>query len=185
MLSDEELKSIQCDKNKITSIVLPKDSKLEDLKCDENPITFLDLTGQKELKSLSCPNMPIKTLDLTNQTKLDYLNVSDCRLTSLILPDCEMQGQYCAGLGAFLKQNYVDFKELTIFSDFDMERVQTMQLKKNGEEPVDVSMEALEQDDFRIENLDLGDEIAYKYNCAVDPSKDTKNVEFTVHVISS
>lgn len=182
MLSDEELKSIQCDKNKITSIVLPKDSKLEDLKCDENPITFLDLTGQKELKSLSCPNMPIKTLDLTNQTKLDYLNVSDCRLTSLILPDCEMQGQYCAGLGAFLKQNYVDFKELTIFPDFDMERVQTMQLKKNGEEPVDVSMEALEQDDFRIENLDLGDEIAYKYNCAVDPSKDTKNVEFTVHV---
>ena len=176
------LKSIQCDKNKITSIVLPEKSKLEELNCADNPITFLDLTGQKELKSLSCPNMPIKTLDLTNQTKLDYLNVSDCRLTSLILPDCKMQGQYCAGLGAYLKQNYVDFKELTIFPEFDMKRVQTMQLKKNGEEPVDVSMEALEQDDSRIENLDLGDKITYKYNCAVDPSKGTKNVEFVVHI---
>ena len=176
------LKSIQCDKNKITSIVLPEKSKLEELNCADNPITFLDLTEQKELKSLSCPNMPIKTLDLTNQTKLDYLNVSDCRLTSLILPDCEMQGQYCAGLGAYLKQNYVDFKELTIFPEFDMKRVQTMQLKKNGEEPVDVSMEALEQDDSRIENLDLGDKITYKYNCAVDPSKGTKNVEFVVHI---
>ena len=176
------LKSIQCDKNKITSIVLPEKSKLEELNCADNPITFLDLTEQKELKSLSCPNMPIKTLDLTNQTKLDYLNVSDCRLTSLILPDCKMQGQYCAGLGAYLKQNYVDFKELTIFPEFDMKRVQTMQLKKNGEEPVDVSMEALEQDDSRIENLDLGDKITYKYNCAVDPSKGTKNVEFVVHI---
>ena len=176
------LKSIQCDKNKITSIVLPEKSKLEELNCADNSITFLDLTGQKELKSLSCPNMPIKTLDLTNQTKLDYLNVSDCRLTSLILPDCKMQGQYCAGLGAYLKQNYVDFKELTIFPEFDMKRVQTMQLKKNGEEPVDVSMEALEQDDSRIENLDLGDKITYKYNCAVDPSKGTKNVEFVVHI---
>ena len=176
------LKSIQCDKNKITSIVLPEKSKLEELNCADNPITFLDLTEQKELKSLSCPNMPIKTLDLTNQTKLDYLNVSDCRLTSLILPDCEMQGQYCAGLGAYLKQDFVDFNDSAVFPDFDMERVQTMQLKQVGKEPEELSKDTLKEKKFQIEGLDLGDKITYTYNCAVNPSKDTRDVEFVVHI---
>ena len=175
------LKSIQCDKNKITSIVLPEKSKLEELNCADNPITFLDLTEQKELKSLSCPNMPIKTLDLTNQTKLDYLNVSDCRLTSLILPDCEMQGQYCAGLGAYLKQDFVDFNDSAVFADFDMERVQTMQLKQVGKEPEELSKDTLKEKKFQIEGLDLGDKITYTYNCAVNP-KDTRDVEFVVHI---
>ena len=175
------LKSIQCDKNKITSIVLPEKSKLEELNCADNPITFLDLTEQKELKSLSCPNMPIKTLDLTNQTKLDYLNVSDCRLTSLILPDCEMQGQYCAGLGAYLKQDFVDFNDSAVFPDFDMERVQTMQLKQVGKEPEELSKDTLKEKKCQIEGLDLGDKITYTYNCAVNP-KDTRDVEFVVHI---
>ncbi len=175
------LKSIHCDKNKITSIVLPEKSKLEELNCADNPITFLDLTEQKELKSLSCPNMPIKTLDLTNQTKLDYLNVSDCRLTSLILPDCEMQGQYCAGLGAYLKQDFVDFNDSAVFPDFDMERVQTMQLKQVGKEPEELSKDTLKEKKFQIKGLDLGDKITYTYNCAVNP-KDTRDVEFVVHI---
>ena len=176
------LKSIHCDKNKITSIVLPEKSKLEELNCADNPITFLDLTEQKELKSLSCPNMPIKTLDLTNQTKLDYLNVRDCRLTSLILPDCKMQGQYCAGLGAYLKQDFVDFNDSAVFPDFDTERVQTMQLKQVGKEPEELSKDTLKEKKFQIKGLDLGDEITYTYNCAVNPSKDTRDVEFVVHI---
>ena len=87
-----------------------------------------------------------------------------------------MQGQYCAGLGAYLKQDFVHFNDSAVFPDFDMERVQTMQLKQVGKEPEELSKDTFKKKKFQIEGLDLGDEITYTYNCAVNPSKDTRNV---------
>ena len=39
-------------------------------------------------------------------------------------------------------------------------------------------MDTLKEKNFRIERLNLGDEITYTYNCAADPSKDPINIEF-------
>ena len=178
-----DLTSLRCGGNKITSIVLPEESKLKALECSLDPITFLDLKGQTELEQLDCPMSSLKTLDLTNQTKLKWLNVGNSALTSLILPDHELiDGKECAEIKADLTQDYVDFKEATVFPGFNLNRIQNMQLKKNGKKPVELSLDTLKADNFRIEGLDLGDEITYTYNCAAGSSKDPINIEFSLRV---
>ena len=180
-----DLTCLECGGNKITSIVLPEESKLKELDCSWDPITFLDLKGQTELESFSCPMSSLKTLDLTNQTKLEWLNVGNSALTSLILPDHELDGKDCTGIMAYLTQNYVDFKEETVFPGFDLERVQNIQLKKNGKKTVELSLDTLKADNSRIEKLDLGDKITYTYNCAADLSKAPINIEFALWVGAS
>ena len=179
------LTRLECGGNKITSIVLPEESKLKELDCSLDPITFLDLKGQTELESFSCPMSSLKTLDLTNQTKLEWLNVGTSTLTSLILPDHELDGKDCTEIMAYLTQNYVDFKEETVFPGFDLKRIQNVQLTKSGKEPENLSMDTLKADNFRIEKLDLGDEITYTYNCAADLSKAPINIEFALWVGAS
>ena len=179
------LTRLECGGNKITSIVLPEESKLKELDCSLDPITFLDLKGQTELESFSCPMSSLKTLDLTNQTKLEWLNVGTSTLTSLILPDHELDGKDCTEIMAYLTQNYVDFKEETVFPGFDLKRIQNVQLTKSGKEPEKLSMDTLKADNFRIEKLDLGDEITYTYNCAADLSKAPINIEFALWVGAS
>lgn len=121
------LTRLECGGNKITSIVLPEESRLKVLECSLDPITFLDLKGQTELEELGCPMSSLKTLDLTNQTKLKWLNVGNSALTSLILPDHELiDGKNCTEIGANLTQDYVDFKEATVFPGFDLNRVQNV-----------------------------------------------------------
>lgn len=180
-----DLTRLECGGNKITSIVLPEESKLKELDCSLDPITFLDLKGQTELESFSCPMSSLKTLDLTNQTKLEWLNVGTSTLTSLILPDHELDGKDCTEIMAYLTQNYVDFKEETVFPGFDLERIQNVQLTKSGKEPEELSMDTLKEKNFRIEGLDLGDKIAYIYNCAADLSKAPINIEFALWVGAS
>lgn len=178
-----DLTSLRCGGNKITSIVLPEESKLKVLECSLDPITFLDLKGQTELEQLDCPMSSLKTLDLTNQTKLKWLNVGNSALTSLILPDHELiDGKECTEIKADLTQDYVDFKEATVFPGFNLNRIQNMQLKKNGKKPVELSLDTLKADNFRIEGLDLGDKITYTYNCAAGSSKDPINIEFSLRV---
>ena len=180
------LTRLECGRNKITSIVLPEESKLKVLECSLDPITFLDLKGQTELEELACPMSSLKTLDLTNQTKLEWLNVGSSALTSLILPDHELiYGKECSTIMADLTQDYVDFNDSTVFPGFDLKRVQNIQLKKAGEEPEKLSMDTLKEKNFRIERLNLGDEITYTYNCAADPSKDPINIEFSLRVGAS
>lgn len=180
-----DLTCLECGGNKITSIVLPEESKLKVLDCPLDPITFLDLKGQTELESFSCPMSSLKTLDLTNQTKLEWLNVGSSALTSFILPDHELDGKDCTEIMAYLTQNYVDFKEETVFPGFDLERIQNVQLTKSGKEPEELSMDTLKEKNFRIEGLDLGDKIAYIYNCAADLSKAPINIEFALWVGAS
>ena len=178
-----DLTRLECGGNKITSIVLPEESKLKVLDCSLDPITFLDLKGQTELESFSCPMSSLKTLDLTNQTKLKWLNVGSSALTSLILPDHELiYGKACSTIMAYLTQDYVDFKEATVFPGFDLERIHNVQLTKAGKEPEELSLDTLKEKNFRIEGLDLGDEITYTYNCAADPSKDPINIDFSLRV---
>lgn len=179
------LTSLECGGNKITSIVLPEESKLKELDCPLDPITFLDLKGQTELESFSCPMSSLKTLDLTNQTKLKWLNVGTSTLTSLILPDHELDGKDCTEIMAYLTQNYVDFKEETVFPGFDLERIQNVQLTKSGKEPEELSMDTLKEKNFRIEKLNLGDKITYTYNCAAGSSKAPINIEFALWVGAS
>ena len=175
------LTRLECGGNKITSIVLPEESRLKVLECSLDPITFLDLKGQTELEELACPMSSLKTLDLTNQTKLEWLNVGSSALTSLILPDHELiYGKECSTIMADLTQDYVDFNDSTVFPGFDLNRVQNVKLKKAGEEPEKLSMDTLKEKNFRIERLNLGDEITYTYNCAADPSKDPINIEFSL-----
>lgn len=177
------LTRLECGGNKITSIVLPEESRLKVLECSLDPITFLDLKGQTELEELACPMSSLKTLDLTNQTKLEWLNVGSSALTSLILPDHELiYGKECSTIMADLTQDYVDFNDSTVFPGFDLNRVQNVKLKKAGEEPEKLSMDTLKEKNFRIERLNLGDEITYTYNCAADPSKDPINIEFSLRV---
>ena len=177
------LTRLECGGNKITSIVLPEESRLKVLECSLDPITFLDLKGQTELEELACPMSSLKTLDLTNQTKLEWLNVGSSALTSLILPDHELiYGKECSTIMADLTQDYVDFNDSTVFPGFDLKRVQNIQLKKAGEEPEKLPMDTLKEKNFRIERLNLGDEITYTYNCAADPSKDPINIEFSLRV---
>lgn len=179
------LTRLECGGNKITSIVLPEESRLKVLECSWDPITFLDLKGQTELEELGCPMSSLKTLDLTNQTKLKLLNVGSSALTSFILPDHELDRKDCTEIMAYLTQNYVDFKEETVFPGFDLERIQNVQLTKSGKEPEELSMDTLKEKNFRIEGLDLGDKIAYIYNCAADLSKAPINIEFALWVGAS
>ena len=154
-----DLTSLRCGGNKITSIVLPEESRLKELEC---------------------------SLDLTNQTKLEWLNVGNSALTSLILPDHELiDGKDCTEIIAYLTQDYVDFKEATVFPGFDLKRIHNIQLKRAGEEPEKISMDTLKADNFRIEGLDLFDKITYTYNCAADSSKDPINIEFSLRVGAS
>lgn len=96
-------------RNKLTSLILPKNGSLKHLWCDSNELSYIDLSNcnklitfvasYNNLTSLILPDAPLETIAVhTNYIKnidiskvkstLDLLNVSSCGLTSLDLSGC-------------------------------------------------------------------------------------------------
>ncbi|AYN05666.1 T9SS type A sorting domain-containing protein [Flavobacterium sp. 140616W15] len=82
-----ELTSLDCSKNKLSSIDISKNIALTTLNCSYNyTIDFLDVSKNINLKILSCHSLKIRDLNLKNNLKLTLLNCSYNALTNLEIP---------------------------------------------------------------------------------------------------
>ncbi len=90
----ENLESLTCANNNLTSLTLPENKKLKTLNCTGNPLTALDLKGFPalynltaryctELTELDCTDSGLLMLDVWGCTALKELRVSGCK--SLLL----------------------------------------------------------------------------------------------------
>jgi len=82
-----ELTSLDCSKNKLSSINISKNVALTTLNCSYNyTMDFLDVSNNINLKILSCFSLKIRDLNLKNNLKLTQLTCSYNALTSLEIP---------------------------------------------------------------------------------------------------
>lgn len=70
------LKKLYCDKNKLTSLDLSKNTELEFLSCYGNNLTMLNVSGCRALESLECYQNQLNVLDVSQNKALKTL---DCK----------------------------------------------------------------------------------------------------------
>ena len=79
------LASLDCSRNKLTTLDLSKNTALTKLDCSSNNLTTLDLSAQTKITSLECNVNKITSLDLSKQTGLNYVSCFNNSLTYLNL----------------------------------------------------------------------------------------------------
>lgn len=77
------LSSLDCSRNKLTTLDLSKNTALTKLDCSSNNLTNLDLSAQTKIISLKCNSNKITSLDLSKQTDLNYVSCFNNALTYL------------------------------------------------------------------------------------------------------
>lgn len=77
------LKSLQCNRNKLTSLDVSKNTALTTLLCHNNEITSLDVSKCTLLEDLNCAYNKITSLDVSKNTSLKQLVCGVNNLTSL------------------------------------------------------------------------------------------------------
>ena len=77
------LASLDCSRNKLTTLDLSKNTALTKLDCSSNNLTTLDLSAQTKITSLECNVNKITSLDLSKQTGLNYVSCFNNSLTYL------------------------------------------------------------------------------------------------------
>ncbi len=79
------LKVLYCNKNKLTSLDVSKNTALEELHCCENELTALDVSQNTALKVLDCWANQLTALDLSHNTALENLECEQNQLKTLDL----------------------------------------------------------------------------------------------------
>ena len=93
----EELTNLDCQKNKLTSLDLQKNTKLTYLNCYGNSLTSLDVSKNTELTVLICVNNSLTSLDVSKNTALTWLYCDKNRLTSLdVSKNTALKELYCS-----------------------------------------------------------------------------------------
>lgn len=147
--ANANLTYLDCSYNEeLTSLDVTKNVKLEELHCYETPIEVLDVTNNTELVRLDCNKTNISTIDVSNCTKLFALNVEYTNLTSIdISKNTEIYETYIS---------FTDIAEFDISNNpkmgqirFEETKVTSMDFSKNPELAcVRCSNTAIEELDF-------------------------------------
>jgi len=107
--ANNKLKKLNCSGDSLKGLLLPNSASLTYLHCGHNELKNLDLSQQKNLETLLCYNNPLhnsttskteglynlicndndttKVLNLKSHTSLQYLNCSNIKLDSILLPE--------------------------------------------------------------------------------------------------
>ena len=78
-----QLKTLECERNQLTSLNLSGLPNLVTLYCSDNQLTSLNLSGLTSLTSLTCYGNKLTSLNLDGTTGLESLDCGDNKLTSL------------------------------------------------------------------------------------------------------
>ena len=76
---------VECQNNKLTSLILGENQMLEKLNCANNQLTQLNLNNMISLKELKCQNNQLTALDVSSSPNLTTLVLKNNHLTSLNL----------------------------------------------------------------------------------------------------
>ena len=79
------IRTLECENNKLTKLDVNKCTKLESLKCSRNNIAKLSINKCTKLETLDCSENKLTKLDVSKNTKLEVLDCGDNRLTKLNL----------------------------------------------------------------------------------------------------
>ena len=173
------LTSVYCNDNEITSIRFGEDCKLELISCYYNQIEVLDVSGLDYLSQISCSGNPLKVLKFNEKLESIGLSCDECSLTSLKFPeDLDTSDSYisCEGNVTYTTQKNIDFLDQEMFPDFDTGKLQkvvklTKEQAEASKEGTDI-FDKLKGSDYKLTNLQLGDQIIYTYDCGAGVSFD-------------
>ena len=79
------LERVECQNNKLTSLILGQNKLLKKLNCANNQLTQLNLNNMNSLKELKCQNNQLTALDVSSSPNLTTLVLKNNHLTSLNL----------------------------------------------------------------------------------------------------
>lgn len=79
------MRCLECQNNKLTSLILGENQMLEKLNCANNQLTQLNLNNMSALKELNCANNQLTVLDVSSSPNLTKLWLKNNQLTSLNL----------------------------------------------------------------------------------------------------
>ena len=79
------LERVECQNNKLTSLILGENKMLRKLNCANNQLTQLNLNNMISLKELKCQNNQLTALDVSSSPDLTTLVLKNNHLTSLNL----------------------------------------------------------------------------------------------------
>jgi len=109
------LRVLACDSNQLTSLNLSNLVNLTQLACDENQLTSLNLSGLINLSRLYCENNQLVSLDLTGLTNLADLLCRHNQLTSLNLSGLSNLTQVYCSNNQLTSLNLTGVTNLSIF----------------------------------------------------------------------
>ncbi len=84
----DELYSLDCTKNNLTSLEVGRFTQLFQLYCFFNQISSLDVANHTVLRDLVCYDNQLSSLDVSGCSALETLKAQYCQLTSLNVADC-------------------------------------------------------------------------------------------------
>lgn len=89
-----KLVGMGCYQNKLTSLDISKNTNLVGMGCDDNQITRLDVSHNKKLETLWCHGNKLRNLDLSQNKRLEKLWCYGNKLTSLDISKCSKLVKY-------------------------------------------------------------------------------------------
>ena len=90
------LRTLDCSENGIAVLDVSKNTSLEELRCRNNNLTSLDVSKNLALKELYCNGNRITILNVSNNTALEYLNCGGNPLNSLdVSKNLALKELYC------------------------------------------------------------------------------------------
>lgn len=91
------LQRLSCGYNQLTSLDISKNTQLQRLSCGSNSISSLDVSSNPELVSLSCSGNQLSEIDVIKLSKLEQLSCNSNQLTSLnVLNNLALVSLSCA-----------------------------------------------------------------------------------------
>ena len=77
------LKVLNCENNKLTTLDLSKNIQLKELYCSNNQLKSINLNNNTKLAVLYCSNNQLTTLDISKNIALTYLGCSNNQFTNI------------------------------------------------------------------------------------------------------
>jgi len=103
---------LDCAKNPLTNLVLPKNNILQNLDCSNTLLRRVDFSDMPNLEELLVSENRLSSLDLSSSTKLRYLRASFNELESIDLSNCPALEEVYLGYNNLTELNLSNNKEI-------------------------------------------------------------------------
>lgn len=162
------LEKLDCQKNKLTSLIIPRNNKLRELYCFENNIVKLDLKNCLELRKLSCYRNQLSEIIFPEHNKLEIIFVSNNLISYFNYQACNpatITQLHLWNNNSLYRVNIVVFSHLTNLESLRIGADRKIETEKDNYNPFYGSLKSLKDliklKELSIDNTDIDKGLEY------------------------